>query len=136
MHDYNYGVESQQFTFFRVPKVLVTEQEYEGLTYDAMFMYGVMLDRMSLSSQNGWMDDEGRVYIIFTIEELMTLLNCSDRKVSKLLDELENGYDLIKRKRQGLGKPNVIYVKKFMNYGDVRNQNRKNYDSRIEKITM
>ena len=75
-----------------------------------------MLDRMSLSIKNRWLDSEDRVYIIFTVEEIAELMNCGTQKAVKLVKELDssNGIGLIEKKRLGLGKPNVIYVKNFM----------------------
>lgn len=76
---------------------------------------------MNLSARNGWLDEEGRVYIIFTIEEIKGALGCAEKKAVKLLDELEKKCGLIERKRQGLGKPNLIYVKNFIS-GSVERQ--------------
>lgn len=114
MYDYFYGAEAEQFSFYRIPKVLFTEERFRSVSAEAKVLYGLLLDRMSLSCKNGWLDKEGRVYIIFTIEEVMTALGCADQKAGKLLHELENKCRLIERKRQGLGKPNLIYVKNFV----------------------
>lgn len=114
MYDYFYGAEAEQFSFYRIPKVLFTEEHFRSVSAEAKVLYGLLLDRMSLSCKNGWLDKEGRVYIIFTIEEVMTALGCADQKAGKLLHELESKCRLIERKRQGLGKPNLIYVKNFV----------------------
>ena len=114
MYDYFYGAEAEQFSFYRIPKVLFTEERFRSVSAEAKVLYGLLLDRMSLSCKNGWLDKEGRVYIIFTIEEVMTALSCADQKAGKLLHELESKCRLIERKRQGLGKPNLIYVKNFV----------------------
>ena len=114
MYDYFYGAEAEQFSFYRIPKVLFTEERFRSVSAEAKVLYGLLLDRMSLSCKNGWLDQEGRVYIIFTIEEIMTALGCADQKAGKLLYELESKCRLIERKRQGLGKPNLIYVKNFV----------------------
>lgn len=114
MYDYFYGAEAEQFSFYRIPKVLFTEERFRSVSAEAKVLYGLLLDRMSLSCKNGWLDKEGRVYIIFTIEEVMTALGCADQKAGKLLHELESKCRLIERKRQGLGKPNLIYVKNFV----------------------
>lgn len=140
MYDYFYGAEAEQFFFYRIPKVLFTEERFRSVSAEAKVLYGLLLDRMSLSCKNGWLDKEGRVYIIFTIEEVMTALSCADQKAGKLLHELESKCRLIERKRQGLGKPNLIYVKNFVEK-DVDNasgsttpspesrfQNRENHD--------
>ena len=147
MYDYFYGAEAEQFFFYRIPKVLFTEERFRSVSAEAKVLYGLLLDRMSLSCKNGWLDKERRVYIIFTIEEVMTALGCADQKAGKLLHELESKCRLIERKRQGLGKPNLIYVKNFVeNHVDnasgstapspeSRFQNRENHDSGAVKIT-
>ena len=114
MYDYFYGAEAEQFSFYRIPKVLFTEERFRSVSAEAKVLYGLLLDRMSLSCKNGWLDRAGRVYIIFTIEEVMTALGCADQNAGKLLHELESKCRLIERKRQGLGKPNLIYVKNFV----------------------
>ena len=82
------------------------------LSTDAKTLYGILLDRMSLSARNGWLDKAGRVFIIYTVQEVQDSLGCADKKATKLLRELEE-YSLIERKRRGLGKPDLIYVKNF-----------------------
>lgn len=112
---YYYGYEAEQFAFYRIPKLLVTDERFQGLSTDAKLLYGLMLDRMSLSLKNGWMDEQGRVYIYFPAEEIMSVLHCRSEKASKLLAELDSkkGIGLIERVRQGQGKPTTIYVKNF-----------------------
>ena len=114
--DYFTGMEAEQYSFYRVPKVLFTESCFKALSCEAKVLYGLMLDRMSLSIKNRWLDSEDRVYIIFTVEEIAELMNCGTQKAVKLVKELDsnNGIGLIEKKRLGLGKPNVIYVKNFM----------------------
>ena len=114
MYDYFYGAESEQFSFYRIPKVLFTEERFKAISAEAKVLYGLLLDRMSLSAKNGWQDKENRVYIIFTIEDIMEAMGCADQKAGKLLYELESKCGLIEQKRQGLGKPNLIYVKNFV----------------------
>ena len=114
--DYYRGMEAEQYTFYRIPKVLFTAECFKALSCEAKVLYGLLLDRMSLSIKNRWFDEEDRVYIIFTVEDVMELLNCSRQKAIKNLAELdsEKGIGLIEKKRLGLGKPNVIYVKNFI----------------------
>lgn len=135
MYDYFYGAESEQFSFYRIPKVLFTEERFKSISAEAKVLYGLLLDRMSLSAKNGWQDKENRVYIIFTIEDIMEAMGCADQKAGKLLYELENKCRLIERKRQGLGKPNLIYVKNFVTPSESRFLNRENHDSGEVKIT-
>lgn len=114
--DYFRGMEAEQYSFYRVPKVLFTAECFKSLSCEAKVLYGLMLDRMSLSIKNRWFDDEDRAYIIFTVDEIAELMNCGTQKAVKLIKELDtrNGIGLIEKKRLGLGKPNVIYVKNFM----------------------
>lgn len=111
---YFYGSQAEQFTFYRIPKVLFTDERYRNISMEAKVLYGLMLDRMSLSVENGWTDAQGRVFIIYSIESIMAALGCGNKKVSIYLNELEKGCGLIERKRQGLGLPNIIYVKNFI----------------------
>ena len=100
------------FSYFRVPKILFRDIKFKDLSNDAKTLYGILLDRMGLSVKNGWLDEQGRVYIIFPVQEVMDALGCADNKATKLFRELEK-FGLIERKRRGLGKPNLIYVKNF-----------------------
>ena len=114
--DYFRGMEAEQYSFYRVPKILFTAECFKSLSCEAKVLYGLLLDRMSLSIKNRWFDEEDRVYIVFTVEEIAELLNCGTQKAVKLMKELdtEKGIGLIEKRRLGLGKPNVIYVKNFM----------------------
>lgn len=138
--DYFYGQQAEQFTFYRIPKVLFSDSRFWNVSTDAKLLYGILLDRMNLSARNGWMDDAGRVYIIFTLEETMAALNCGDNKATKLYNELEKKCGLIERKRQGLGKPNLIYVKNFISCvggsDRTRFKNRENNDSEVGQIPI
>lgn len=114
MYDEFFGIEeSEQYAFYRVPKLLFTSNRFHNLSTDAKMLYGLFLDRMALSQRNGWIDEQGRVYIIYTVENIMESLGCGNKKAVQLLAELENKANLILRKKQGLGKPNLIYLKKF-----------------------
>lgn len=114
MFDYFYGPQAEQFAFYRVPKVLFTNDRFKYLSAEAKTLYGILLDRVPLSAKNGWIDEQGRVYIICTIEEIIADMNCGNKKAIQLLSDLEDKVGLIERKRQGLGKPNLIYVKNFI----------------------
>ena len=110
MYDYFYGIQAEQFSFYRIPKLLFTHPVFKRMSTEAKTLYGILLDRMNLSAKNNWIDEEGRVYIIFTVDEIMEALGCAEQKAIKLLSELDTKAGLIERKRQGLGKPNLIYV--------------------------
>ena len=114
--DYYYGTEAEQFLFFRIPRVLIQDPRFKQVSTDAKLLYGLMLDRMSLSMKNGWLDEENRVYIIYTLENIMEDLNCGKDKGVKILAELDTvkGIGLIERKKRGLGKPSIIFVKNFV----------------------
>lgn len=113
--NYYYGGQAEMFSFFRVPRILFTAPEFKGLSNDAKLLYGLMLDRMSLSAANGWFDSKGRVYIYFTMNEVQEVLNCGHDKAIRLLAELDTkkGIGLIERVKQGQGRPTIIYVKQF-----------------------
>ena len=113
MFDYFYGNEADKFMFYRIPKLLFQLDEFANLSLDAKLMYGLLLDRVGISTSNGWTDEEGRVYIIFTIEETSKMLGCSPKKAVLIFKELVD-YGLVEKKRQGLGKPSLIYVKNFL----------------------
>ena len=119
-HDYFYAEEAEQFVFYRLPKALFTNNRYKFLSGDAKILYGLMLDRMGLSLKNGWLDKNGKVFIYFTLEDVQEYMNCQRDKGMKLLAELDDakGVGLIERVKQGLGKPTIIYVKKFQNSTD------------------
>ena len=108
--DYFYGQAGELFSFYRIPKALFQEPRFQSLSTDAKILYGILLDRMSLSVKNGWLDEQNRVFIIFTIEDVKRALCCADNKATKLLRELEK-FGLIERKRRGLGKPSLVYKK-------------------------
>ena len=113
---YFYGSQADQYSFYRIPKALFQDEYFRGLSSDAKILYGLMLDRMSLSIKNQWFDEKNRAYIYFSIEDIMELLNCGRNKAIKSMQELdeENGIGLIEKKKQGFGKTNIIYVKSFM----------------------
>ena len=111
-YDYFYGQSGELFSYFRIPKALFQDCRFRQLSTDARTLYGILLDRMSLSVKNGWLDEQGRVYIIYTVREVQESLCCAEHKAVKLFRELE-GIDLIERKRRGLGRPSLIYVKDF-----------------------
>lgn len=113
--EFFYGDEASQFTFFRIPRLLITSPRFNGLSMEAKLLYGMMLDRMGLSMRNAWHEEDGRVYIYYTVEEIAKDMNCGREKAIKLIAELDEskGFGLIFRKRQGQGKPTKIYVKKF-----------------------
>ena len=127
--DYFYGQTGELFSFYRIPKALFQEQRFQSLSTDAKTLYGILLDRMSLSAKNGWLDEQNRVFIIFTIEDVKRSLCCADNKATKLLRELEE-FGLIERKRRGLGRPSLVYVKNFSaDSSKTRFQNRENHES-------
>lgn len=113
MFDYYYGPEAEQFVFYRIPKVLFEAEGVKDISTDAKLLYGLMLDRMQLSAKNKWLDEKGRVYIYYTVKQIMNSLSCSNKTVTKLLHELEQT-GLISREKNGLTKPDRIYVMNFL----------------------
>ena len=123
--DYFYGQEAESFSFYRIPKVLFTDERFAGLTCEAKVLYGLMLDRMSLSVRNGWLDDDGKVFIIFRIDDICELIGCASQKAVKLVHELDDvkGIGLIEKHRGGLGDANVFYIKNFMMPLEISDEN-------------
>ena len=113
MLDYIYSEQASQYAYYRIPKILFTDDRYRDISTDAKVLYGLLLDRVSLSIKNKWVDDQNRVFIIFSLADVQESLNCGPQKATALFRELEKKVGLIERKRQGLGKPNLIYVKNF-----------------------
>ena len=114
--EYFYGEESEQFSYFRIPRLLVRSKKFKTLSTEAKLLYGLMLDRMGLSAKHGWYDELGRIYIYYTLDEIQTDLMCGHNKAVRLLAELDTGktgFGLIERVKQGQGRPAKIYVKKF-----------------------
>lgn len=131
--------ESEQFTFYRVPKLLFTNERYSKMSAEAKLLYGLILDRMGLSVKNDWSDENGAVFIYFTLAQVGEVLSCGRDKAGKLLAELERT-NLIFRKKQGQGKPDKIYVLKFVleheksgfltsDFQTSRNQKNRNQDN-------
>ena len=124
--DYFYGDESNLFSFYRIPRQLIVGVEFRKLSTDAKLLYGLFLDRVGLSAKNGWYDEQGRVYIYYTINEIREDMNCGNDKAIKLLAELDTvkGFGLIERVKQGQGRPAKIYVKRFTS-GKIPNETSK-----------
>ncbi len=116
---YFYGKEADQYSFYKIPKLLFTDSYFKSISVESKVLYGLMLDRMSLSVKNQWLDAEGRAYIYYSVEDIMDSLCCSNNKAIALVKELdaEKGIGLIEKKRQGQGKPSIIYVKQFQLQG-------------------
>ena len=134
--EYYYGHEAEQFTFYRIPKLLIKDKRFSGISSDAKMLYGLMLDRMQLSIKNGWIDEVNRVYIIYTVEQIMEDLCCCKEKAIKILSELngQKGIGLIEKIRRGLGKPDIIYVKNFVIQDDEMDENDSDFhDSHSEE---
>lgn len=110
--DYYYGKEAEQFTFYRLPKVLITDSRFKNITNNAKLLYGLMLDRMSLSRKRGWLDEENRVYIKYSEVNIAEDLNINRKTSAGLLKELE-AFGLVEMIKES-GKPNIIYIKNFV----------------------
>ena len=107
---------ASQNAFFRLPRALYEKECFRGLSNDAKTLYALMLDRMSLSLANQWLDEDGKVYINYSLEDIMTTLNCGKTKAVALLKELdsESGIGLIEKKNMGIAKASVFYVMNFI----------------------
>ncbi len=147
--DYFYGRETEQFAFYQIPKTLITDDKFAGISMEAKVLYSLMLDRAALSAKNEWLDEDGKVFIYYTLEKIMEDMHCANQKATKMLKELEAKAGLIERQKQGQGKPTKIYVKDFATdlhgNGEEKRKNlthenhdsetHENHDSRVMKIT-
>lgn len=132
MYDYFYGASGNHFNFFQLPEDMVLGEEFREMSSDAKLLYCVMLKRVGLSFKNGWIDDKGRTYIIYTLEEAMKVFHCANQKATKLFNELE-AFGLIEKTRQGQGKPNLVYVKDFASRVDtVDNSSQTHEESHVK----
>lgn len=139
--DYFYNREAERFNFLKVPEILVDGEEFKGLSAEAIILYSMLLKRTGISFKNNWIDKENRVFIYFTVEEIMRRRNISKPTAIKTLDELDSkkGIGLIERVRLGLGKPNIIYVKNFMSVFQAKGndfQKSKNFTSEVKDVDL
>lgn len=133
--NYFYGRGADQFAFYQIPKILITDEKFAGITMESKILYSLMLDRASFSAKNGWLDEDGKVFIYYKLDRIMADMHCANQKATKMLKELEDKAGLIERQKQGQGKPTKIYVKDFAtglhDYGPDRRiiQTHENHDS-------
>lgn len=136
--DFYYGLQSQTFSFYRIPKLLFTNPRFSSLSAEAKTLYGILLDRMDLSMKNGWLDKQNRVYLFFTVQEIQESLGCGKNKAIQLMKELEK-MGLIERKRQGMGKPSLVYVKNILSCPEsglkrFRNQTSGGLENKLQEV--
>ena len=122
-------------SFYQIPKDLFVIPYYKDLSSDSKILYSLLLDRLALSSKNNWIDENGDVFLIFSRKEAQSLLNLSDKTITKAFKQL-NEHKLISEKKQGLKKNNLIYVGKINHLTLDKSLNRKNYDSGGENFTI
>ena len=134
--DYYYGIEAEQVSFYRVPRLLIKDERFKKLSSDAKLLYGLMLDRMSLSIKNEWFDEDNRAYIIYTIDSIMEDLGCGKEKAVKVLAELDSvkGIGLVEKVRRGLGKPDIIYVKNFASLAENVDEKKSRNTDKITEV--
>ena len=131
---YYYGKEADQYSFFKIPKILYTDSIFKTLSSDAKVLYAILLDRMSLSMKNGWLDEENKVFIIFTIDEIEETMNIGRNKAINIMKEIQD-FGLIEKKRRGLGKPNIIYVKSFLVETKEENRTAEEETSKLPEVS-
>ncbi|MDV4385797.1 replication initiator protein A, partial [Enterococcus faecium] len=120
-NDFNYykSKEIYREKYYQMPKVFFTNEKYMDLSNDAKIAYMLLKDRFDYSVKNNWVDSDDNIFFIFTVEELMKLLQCREGKVSKIKKELEKA-GLLKQKRGRVNKrdgkiesmPNLLYLGK------------------------
>ena len=99
--NYFWGQDVEMSQFYRVPKALYTGEYFRGISFEAKAIYGMMIDRVSLSIKNGWLDEDGKTYIHYSVADIMADTGCGKNKILKCLKELEEDVRLIERKKQG-----------------------------------
>ena len=109
---YFYKIDANQFNFIRIPKLLLTGEDFTNLSISAKILNGLLLDRMSVAKKNKWIDVDGRIYILYQLVEIQEDMNISKKKACDSLQELES-VGLIEKQQNGNGKPTRIYVKNF-----------------------
>lgn len=109
---YFYGEEADQYSFIRIPKLLLTGKDFSSLSIMAKMLYGLLLDRMGMASKNKWLDRENRVYVIYPIAEIQQDMCISRKKAMEILSELEEK-GLVEKQIRGSGLPNLLYIKQF-----------------------
>lgn len=126
--------EIYQYKFYMIPKELFVNKRYTSLSPAAILLYGILLDRLTLSIKNNWIDKNGNVYLIFTRKEIQRLLHISDKTCTKVFRELVDA-KLLLEKSQGKSKPKLLYPAQMIHDVKFDNLSRKNYDSRNGNIT-
>lgn len=135
--DYFYGAQADQFAFYRIPKALFTDERFKSISAEAKILYGILLDRMSLSRKNGWLDEQGRVFIIFTLEEVMEAIGCADQKATKLLNELDSKAGLsLNANVRGWASPISSSSRTLWITPPAASRLYRNHESRLVKITI
>lgn len=121
-----------KYQFYMIPKQLFTDEIYKHLSIDAKLIYALFIDRLELSRKNNWINERGEVFLIFKRIDIAAILNLTDKTVSSAIKELKN-VNLIDEERQGLGRPNLIYIGKLKTDNQESTKtdflNRKNYGS-------
>ncbi len=121
--------------FYQIPKELFINPYYKNLNSDSKLLYSLLLDRLSVSMKNEWIDEDRRIFLIFSRKEAQEKLNLSDKTVTKAFKQLAD-VKLICEKKQGFRKNNIIYVGKINHISTEKIISRKSYDSRKEKSTI
>lgn len=116
-YNYFYDTGIKNFSHIAIPKSMISDPAFSELSIHALFLYGILLDRMRLSMKNDWFDDFKRVYIIYSIKEIMETMRCTKRKAMEYLKELES-LGLVQKKKRACGLPSILYVKNFMSLED------------------
>ena len=111
--DYYYGSQADQFSFIRIPRVMIKDPVFAVLSAYAKLLYSVLLDRMSLSSKNGWFDEENRVYIVYPVTEAQADLGIGKKKAMEVIAELVD-FGLLEKKRRGQGLPSLLYAENVL----------------------
>ncbi|MBQ9303848.1 replication initiator protein A [Butyrivibrio sp.] len=111
--DYHYGRQAMQYAMVEIPLLMFLDDAFEPLSIEAKVVYGILLQRIKLAGRNGWRDEEGKLYVIYPLEQMRKDIGLSTKVISAGLKQLEE-IGIIDIVVRGQGKPNIIYVKNFI----------------------
>jgi Cdc6-like AAA superfamily ATPase len=120
--DYHYGKQALQYAMVEIPLLMFIDEVFDPLSIEAKVVYGMLLQRIRLANRNGWRDEEGRLYVIYPLEQMHKDIGLSTRTISTALKQLEE-IGIIDISNRGQGKPKIYYVKNFI-YTDDENFSR------------
>ena len=88
--DYHYGKQALQYAMVEIPLLMFIDDAFEPLSLEAKVVYGILLQRIRLANRNGWRDEDGKLYVIYPLEQMHKDIGLSTRTISDSLKQLED----------------------------------------------